>query len=152
MAAAKAHQPSARHSAAPMKTTAKFRSLAPVAALVHPVVHKRADGGRASLIADYDIGYDSYPMSSVGHLSAIMRRARRDLSRIRCPILAIQSHGDKTVTPDSPEIILNGVSSQVKARLWLKDAPHVCTISPEYPRIIREMTEFLRRAEKEAGS
>ena len=135
--------------AAPMKTTAKFRSLAPVAALVHPVVHKRADGSRASLIAEYDIGYDSYPMSSVGHLSAIMRRARRDLRLIRCPVLAIQSHGDKTVTPDSPAIILNGVSSKLKSQRWLENAPHVGTISPEYPKIVRHMTEFLRDAEKE---
>ena len=136
--------------AAPMKTMTKFRSLASVAALVHPMVHKRADGSRASLINDYDIGYDSYPMQSVAHLSAIMRRARRDLSLVHCPVLVIQSHGDKTVTPDSPEIILDGVSSKIKAQLWLEEAPHVCTISPEYPRIVREMTDFLRKAEKRA--
>ena len=134
--------------AAPMKTVAKFRSLAPIAALVHPVVNKRADGGRASLNADYDIGYDSYPLSSVAHLSAVMRQARQHLSLIRCPVLAVQSHGDKTVTPDSPDIILNGVSSEIKARLWLDEAPHVCTISPEYPKIVEAMTEFLRKAEK----
>ena len=81
-----------------------------------------------------------------------MARARKDLALIRCPVLAIQSHGDKTVTPDSPEIILNGVSSKIKAQLWLEDAPHVCTISPEYPKIVQGMAEFLRRVEKEAGS
>ncbi len=134
--------------AAPMKTVAKFRSLAPIAALVHPVVNKRADGGRASLNVDYDIGYDSYPLSSIAHLSAVMRQARQNLSLIRCPVLAVQSHGDKTVTPDSPDIILNGVSSDIKARLWLDEAPHVCTISPEYPKIVEAMTEFLRKAEK----
>ncbi len=133
--------------AAPMKTVAKFRSLAPIAALVHPIVSKRADGGRASLNAEYDIGYDSYPLSSVAHLSAVMRRARQHLSLIRCPVLAVQSHGDKTVTSDSPDIILNGVSSGVKARLWLNEAPHVCTISPEYPKIVKAMADFLREAE-----
>lgn len=135
--------------AAPMKTTARFRSLAPVAAKVHPMVHKRADGSRNTLNADYDIGYDSYPLSSVAHLSAIMRKAKRDLPLIRCPILVVQSHGDKTVTADSPDIILNGVSSAVKARLWLDDAPHVCTISPEYPKIVQAMDEFLRKVEEE---
>lgn len=135
--------------AAPMKTTAKFRSLAPLAALVHPMVLKQADGSRDTLIADYDIGYDSYPLSSVEHLNVIMRRAKRDLPFIHCPILVIQSHGDKTVTADSPDIILNGVSSPVKAQLWLEKAPHVCTISPEYPRIVSAMTEFLRKAEAE---
>ena len=135
--------------AAPMKTTARFRSLAPVAAKVHPMVHKRADGSRSTLNADYDIGYDSYPLSSVAHLSAIMRKAKRDLALIHCPILVVQSHGDKTVTADSPDMILNGVSSAVKARLWLDDAPHVCTISPEYPKIVQAMDEFLRKVEEE---
>lgn len=134
--------------AAPMKTTARFRSLAPVAALAYPMVHKQADGSRDSLIADYDIGYDSYPMRSVHDLSVIMSRARKNLNLIHCPVLAIQSHGDKTVTPDSPDIILNGVSSEVKARLWLENAPHVCTISPEYPKIVDAMTKFLRKAEE----
>lgn len=135
--------------AAPMATTAKFRSLAPLAALVHPTVHKRADGSRDTLNADYDIGYDSYPLSSVSQLSTIMRRAKRDLPLIHCPVLIIQSHSDKTVSADSPDIILNGVSSTVKAQLWLENAPHVCTISPEYPRIVSAMTEFLRKAEAE---
>ena len=135
--------------AAPMKTTARFRALAPVAALVHPMVQKRADGSRDTLDAAYDIGYDSYPMRSVHHLSVIMTRARKDLALIRCPVLAIQSHGDKTVTPDSPEIILNGVSSKMKAQCWLENAPHVCTVSPEYPKIVRGMADFLRNAEKE---
>ena len=134
--------------AAPMKTTARFRSLAPAAALFHPMIHKRADGARDTLMADYDIGYDSYPTASVGQLSAVMRRAKRDLSMIRCPVLTVQSRGDQTVTRDSPSIILQGVGSPVKQELWLESAPHVCTISPEYEKIAAGMTAFLRAAEK----
>lgn len=129
--------------AAPMKTTARFRSLAPVLAPLHPMIHKRADGERTALLADYDVGYDSYPTSSVHHLSVIISRAKKDLSLITCPVLAIQSRADQTVTADSPDIILSGVSSAKKARLWLEKAPHVCTISPEYPRIVEAMAEFL---------
>ena len=135
--------------AAPMKTTARFRSLAPAAALVHPMVQKKADGSRATLNPDYDIGYDSYPMAAVSQLSVIMRRARRDLHLIHCPVLAVQSRGDRTVTPDSPQIILDGVSSAVKAQLWLSDAPHVCTIAPEYPKIVEAMAGFLRKCQQE---
>ena len=133
--------------AAPMKTVNRFRGVAPIASLVYPMVHKQADGSRDTLNADYDIGYDSYPTASVRHLNAIMSMARKDLGLIHCPVLAIQSHGDKTVTPDSPDIILNGVSSALKAQLWLKDAPHVCTISPEYPAIVEGIADFLKQAE-----
>ena len=130
--------------AAPMKTTARFRALAPVLSPVYPMVHKRADGARDTLIADYDIGYDSYPTVSVHALNVVISRTRRDLNLIRCPVLVIQSRNDKTVSPESPGIILSGVCSKRKDQLWLIDAPHVCTISPEYPKITEKMAEFLR--------
>ena len=129
--------------AAPMKTVNRLRALAPLAAFAHPMIHKQADGTRATLNQDYDIGYTSYPTASVGQLSAIIRRAKRDLHLIQCPLLTVQSHGDKTVTADSPALIAQGVSSQVKANLWLDTAPHVCTISPEYGKIVNGMADFL---------
>ena len=134
--------------AAPMKSTNRLRPLSPVLSLVQPMIHKRVDGVRPGLLQDYDIGYDSYPTSSVRHLSVIMSRSRQNLHLVRCPVLAVQSHGDKTVTADSPSIILNGVSSIVKAQLWLDEAPHVCTASPEYPKIVEGMAAFLRKWEK----
>ena len=134
--------------AAPMRTTNHFRPLAPLGAPFHPMIHKRPDSARKCLDARYDIGYAAYPTASIHDLSVLMRRARQHLSLIHCPILAVQSHGDRTVTADSPDIILRGVSSTVKARLWLQDAPHVCTIAPEYPKIVEGMDAFLRKAEE----
>ena len=78
----------------------------------------------------------------------LMAQARRHLSLIRCPLLAVQSHGDQTISADSLDIIMQGVSSPVRASLWLESAPHVCTISPEYGKIVDAMDEFLRRAEQ----
>ena len=131
--------------AAPMKTVNRFRALAPAATLVHPMIYKQADGARKTLDQAYDIGYSSYPTKSVSQLSAIIRRAKQDLHLIHCPVLTIQSHGDKTVTADSPDLILRGVSSQVKAQLWLDSAPHVCTISQEYGKIVNGMADFLKK-------
>ena len=131
--------------AAPMKTVNRLRVLAPMAAFAHPMIHKQADGARATLNQDYDIGYTSYPTASVGQLSAVIRRAKRDLHLIHCPLLTVQSHGDKTVTQDSPDLIANGVSSAVKEALWLDSAPHVCTISPEYEKIVNGMADFLKK-------
>ena len=133
---------------APMKTTNPFRPLAPLLAPFLPMMPKRADGSRASLDARYDLGYTETPTRAVRHLSVVMARARRDLALIHCPVLVVQSHGDRVVTQDSPDIILQGVSSEKKAMLWLQDAPHVCTISPEYPRIVAAMAEFLRGCEE----
>ncbi|MBR1586254.1 MAG: alpha/beta fold hydrolase [Clostridia bacterium] len=138
--------------AAPMKTVNKLRPLAPVIAPICPVIPKRVDPARATLNGEYDVGYEVTPTASYRHLSVLMRRARQHLALIHCPVLAIQSHGDQVVTADSPDIILNGVSSAVKARLWLDQAPHVCTISPEYPKIVEAMAEFLKKSEGQADA
>ncbi|MBQ9262782.1 MAG: alpha/beta fold hydrolase [Clostridia bacterium] len=135
--------------AAPMKTVNKLRPLAPVVAPFHPMMGKRVDPVRATLYADYDVGYEVTPTISTHHLSVLMRLARQHLPLITYPVLVIQSHGDRVVTASSPQIILNGVSSEKKAQLWLDHAPHVCTISPEYPRIVEAMVEFLHGCEGE---
>ncbi len=133
---------------APMETRNRFRHLALAGSLVYPMVHKRRDPARACLDPAYDLGYTAFPTASTHHLNVLMAQARRHLSLIRCPLLAVQSHGDQTISADSLDIIMQGVSSPVRASLWLESAPHVCTISPEYGKIVDAMDEFLRRAEQ----
>jgi len=133
--------------AAAMKTTNQFRWAAPLAAPFYPMIGKKGAASRPSELSKGE-GYNYYPTKSVHDLSVLMRKARRNLSLIHRPGLAVQSRRDKTVTADSPQIILDGVSSQVKAMLWLKTSPHVCTNTPEYPLIVDAMEEFLRKAEK----
>lgn len=136
--------------AAPMKTVTKIRWLAPIAAPILPMLHHaKPKGARTNVDNRYAVGYSSYPTKSVHDLSILMRRARQHLSLITCPILTIQSYKDETVTQDSPAIIQAGVSSKIRAELWLQDAPHVCTISPEYEKIAEGIIAFLRKAEKE---
>jgi len=136
--------------AAPMGTVNKSRWLAPLAAPFMPMIRPgRPAGTRDDVDRQYDIGYAYYPTKSVHDLSVLMRRARQHLSLIRCPVLTVQSRKDETVTQNSPAIIQQGVSSAVRAELWLEQAPHVCTIAPEYEKIAESMIAFLRKAEKE---
>lgn len=136
--------------AAPMRTVNKLRPLALPVSLVYPTMHKRIDSPeRDTLDQDYDFTYTSYPTRSTHDLSVLMSRAKQHLDLIRCPLLAVQSHADRTVTADSPEIILNGIRSEKKAMLWVEKAPHVCTIAPEWPKIAEGTAAFLREAEKQ---
>ena len=129
---------------APMDTTNRFRRLALPLSLVYPTVHKRPDAGRAvALPAEYDVCYDSFPTKSTHDLSVLMNMARKDLSAIHCPLLIVQSHGDKTVSQDSLSVILRGASSADKRTLWLNSAPHVCTISNEWEKITDAMLPML---------
>ncbi len=134
---------------APMKTTNPLQPFSALFAPVMPMIRKRP-GGRGTLDPAYDYGYDEYPTSKVRDLTVLMNRARRDLPLVHCPLLAVQSKKDKTVSADSLDIILSRASSTVKASLWLEESPHVVTISPEYMKIADAMATFLRDAEARA--
>ena len=56
----------------------------------------------------------------------------------------------RVITPNIPEAeILAGVNSEIRQKLWLRDVPHVCTLSKELPSIVEAIDSLMQRAEKE---
>lgn len=133
--------------AAPIRIYNPFRRLALVMSPFIPMIGWGSDDGTPFDPGSYHIGYRRYPTRSVHDLSVLMDKAEKDLGLIHCPVLSIQSRMDKTVTADSPERIMKGVSSREKAVLWLETSPHVCTITDEKEKVICAMEAFLRKAE-----
>ena len=74
--------------------------------------------------------------------------ARSNLFSIHCPILAVQGGADATIVKESADNILMGVSSEVRRKLWLKDVPHLCTLSPQLPAIANAIDEMMQLAQK----
>ena len=135
--------------AAPIRIFTPFRRFALVMSPFVPMIGWGPEKEEEPDPNTYHIGYRRYPTKSVHDLSVLMDKAEKDLSLIRCPVLAIQSRMDKTVRPESPKLILEGVSSREKGMLWLETSPHVCTITDEKEKIIEAMTVFLRKAEND---
>lgn len=134
--------------AAPMGTRAPLW----LAALLSPVkktIWWRERDDRIVLDRRYDVGYPGFPSVSARQLSKIIRMARCDLHAVTCPVLAIQSRADVTITADSADVILRGVSSARKAALWLEDAPHMCTLSPHVDVAAQAIARHFRAAEAE---
>lgn len=94
----------------------------------------------------YDYGYPGFPTRCGSDLNRLIRMARQDLHAVQCPVLVVQSHQDETISADSAEIILQGVSSEAGV-LWLEGVPHVCTISREHDRIAEACASAFRKAE-----
>jgi len=134
---------------APTAVVQKELPLAGVASLFVKTIMWGDDSHRRKLMnMDYHYGYAGFPTRSGADLYKLMIMARKNLHAITCPILAVQSHADETIAPESAETIMAGVSSEKKGILWLEMVPHVCTISPEYKRIAREIGELFKKAEK----
>lgn len=97
----------------------------------------------------YDFGYSGFPTAKGADLYRLIRLARQNLFNVSCPILCVQSEADETISRSSADTILSGVGSELRQKLWLKEAPHVCTLSSELPSIIEAMDAFLKRVQEE---
>lgn len=61
---------------------------------------------------------------------------------MHCPLLVVQSTGDKVVWPGSADWIAAHVGTEALQRLTLQGVPHACTISAEMPRIAAAMDDL----------
>lgn len=133
--------------------TAVQNRLLPLAGLFSPFVRriswKSGNGRHKGLDKAYDYGYSGFPTSKGADLYHLIKLARKNLFNITCPILCIQSDADETIWKGSMDAILDGVSSEVRQKLWLHGVPHVCTISDELPAIVDAVDALMQRAEAE---
>lgn len=125
--------------------------LLPFAGLAAPFIRRilwrSREGSPYELDDRYDYGYPGFPTKCGADLNRLIRMARRDLHAVQCPLLAVQSRQDETISESSADVILSGVSSRKAGALWLENVPHVCTISREHDRIAAAATGLLREAE-----
>ncbi len=132
---------------APMRVPRRGMSLSKVLALVKPTVSFPSRGpAPVTLMRDYAMGYHTFPTKSSGDLSHLMRLARGGLDRIHCPLLVVQSTGDRTISPESAGIILEGAQKVQPEYLELQGYPHACTVHTGACETIAErMIAFLKK-------
>lgn len=123
--------------------------LLPFAKVMSPLVPKISwgkNGGPRDYMLDprYNLGYGGFPTKSGADLYKIIKQAKANLNRVTCPLLVIQSKEDETISADSADTIVHGASSRRKETLWLRDVPHVCTITKAAPEISERVLAFLR--------
>lgn len=133
---------------APMGVLNPLLPFARLAAPLMPRVMWRSREDSSQEVDDrYDYGYPGFPTKCGSDLNRLIRMARRDLHAVQCPVIALQSRHDATISPDSAEVIVRGVSSRKAGILWLENVPHVCTISREHDRIAEAVAKVFRDAE-----
>lgn len=133
---------------APMAVQNPLLPFAGIAApFVKRIVWRSREGSPYTVDDRYDYGYPGFPTRCGSDLNRLIRMARRDLHAVQCPVLVVQSRHDETISQDSADIILNGVSSPDAGVLWLEGVPHVCTISKEHRRIADAAAKVFRDAE-----
>lgn len=141
---------------APGMRTADWRlPLTPLARYVRPLLPRDPD-------APSDLGdptadrllwsYEAYPVGGASQLWRLQRAVRKRLRRVTAPILIFQGRRDRAVRPDSPQFILDRVSSAHKELIWLERSGHALTVDQEKEAVFQRCLEFIRtHSDNDAG-
>ncbi len=73
-----------------------------------------------SLVEQGWIGYDWIPPSIGLAVRDGIKRAKKGLRRITCPVLVVQGSADKSLSKDIPDRIYEGVASE-KKEVWIAE-------------------------------
>lgn len=94
----------------------------------------------------YQQQYNGNPVGTAAELADLIRAVRRNLGRVACPALVIQSKTDETVRPRSGEIIYSRLGSSQKDLVWLEQSRHVAVIDVEREVIAAAILKHLGSA------
>ena len=129
---------------APLPASNRFLPLSNLFGWVVPRVSWKEDASRKQQLDQaYDKGYSGFPTRKGADLHSLIQQAHKRLSAVTCPTLVIQSRDDHTVSANSADTILSGISSAQKEKLILQGVPHVCTLSVELPAIVNAIDAFI---------
>jgi esterase/lipase len=90
-------------------------------------------------------GYRVNPLWGIIELIRLGGEVRQRLAQIEHPVLVVQGRQDTTIAPDSGEIILTGVSSEIKEQHWLEQSGHVVILDDEREEIADLTMRFIER-------
>ena len=96
-------------------------------------------------LLEYQQQYQGTPVGTAAELNDLVNAARRNLFRVECPALVIQSRADETVRPVSGEIIYDGLGSSEKGLVWLERSRHVALLDAERDVIQQVVMDHLAR-------
>ncbi|GAC1363757.1 MAG: alpha/beta fold hydrolase [Ktedonobacteraceae bacterium] len=84
------------------------------------------------------------PIPAIAELFHMTELCRRQLGKLRLPLLIIHSKRDQTVNPDCAlELYRLTEAASPKSLLWLEQSDHVITIGPERAEVFSTVLNFI---------
>ncbi len=101
-------------------------------------------------LAKYDTNYTWAPMDAIVSFLEFSEAARRILPDIHVPALIMQSREDTTVSPESAEIIYNGISTPAKNKhiAWFEKTDHEMFRDCERELAVETIAEYVKERVK----
>jgi len=89
--------------------------------------------------------YGRVPVACLDSLNKGIDRVRRELDRIRCPVLLMQSEKDQTVDPASVRIIAQKITQTRAEVVYWPNSGHILTLGPERAEVAEQIREFVHK-------
>lgn len=120
--------------------------------LIKPFIKYIPIGGDVDLTnpeAINDIwSYDKVPGSCISSLLDFLKVVRKEIPKIRIPILIMQGEKDRTLSPANAQYIYSNVKSEIKELVYLKNSGHVITVDSEKNKVFEKTFQFIKKIEK----
>ncbi|NQT27913.1 alpha/beta fold hydrolase [candidate division KSB1 bacterium] len=129
-----------------LSTPVKMKQwLRPILPLIRPFIKEwKKKRDPAVNVQTKEMGYDRYTTSSLVEFLRILKVCRKQLHRVKCPILIMHAKDDRTVPTYNAEIIHNKVNSSDKEMLVLAHPAHMITQGKNQPLVEQKILEFIR--------
>jgi len=88
------------------------------------------------------VTYSHGPVRAGLQFIRFMGLTEKRLGYVTAPLLLMQSVNDHVVPADNPEIIMNGVSSEIKRMVWFTESYHILTWDVERDTVAQTVIEF----------
>lgn len=95
------------------------------------------------LLEKSDVGMDNFPMTSIYELLQLSRVIRKELKKIKCPILLIHSNEDDLTSKKSAELVYNKIHSSDKELVILNNSYHMVLYDNEKDFVYKKALAFL---------
>ena len=115
--------------------------------LVQPFVRWVTPGGESDLTdpeaQNRFSAYNRLPTSALVSLRQLLRIVRQELPQVRMPVLIMQGKHDRTIPPDSAQIICDGLGTTDKEIVWWPNSGHAITIDSEQEAVWARAHTFI---------
>lgn len=88
--------------------------------------------------------YEEDPAFAAHELLKLIRRVRRLLPQVTCPLLIVHSTRDKAITPDSASYTFERVGSRDKEMITLHNSGHCLTVDSEWEFVAARTLDFIQ--------
>ncbi len=90
----------------------------------------------------YLLGYAHFPVSLFCEMRHIIERCKRDLPKVRCPLLVVQAQDDDATSPRNGRYVMEHVGSARRELLLLRNSYHLVSADLERSVVAERLQRF----------